>query len=321
MNKTSIESFLNPDGSQGYTCNSKTGCRHHTDGLCRGGGFPCYACRLANGRLRDRYIGNPDIALPKEMEGLDLHTEDVADQLHDPFWPRWWPERLEQIRKRKKPSGIFLNDMSDWMGDYWPTGWTELELEVIRGCPQHRFYTVTKQPQNLAKFSPFPDNCWVGATATNTGMFVDAMDKLYKIKAKIIYLSFEPLLEWHIEPDVLYGDLVAQQVNWLIIGACTGGKPELIELNKKYPELTLMPYGPAVFGMRWTLQPKLEWVQEIVESADRAGVAVFLKDNLRPLFKGRLFADESWAFDETIIENQVTGDQQANWKLRQEMPE
>jgi hypothetical protein len=48
--------------------------------------------------------------------------------------------------------------------------------------------------------------------------------------------------------------------------------------EKKYPELTLMPYGK-----KWTLQPKIEWVQEIVQAADRAGVAVFLKDNLRSM--------------------------------------
>ena len=32
-----------------------------------------------------------------------------------------------------------------------------------------------------------------------------------------------------------------------------------------------------------TKPPKIEWVQEIVEAADRAGVPVFLKDNLLEL--------------------------------------
>ena len=31
--------------------------------------------------------------------------------------------------------------------------------------------------------------------------------------------------------------------------------------------------------------PKIEWVKEIVEAADKAGVPVFLKENLKPLFK------------------------------------
>ncbi len=29
---------------------------------------------------------------------------------------------------------------------------------------------------------------------------------------------------------------------------------------------------------------KIEWVRDIVEAADKAGVPVFLKDNLKPLF-------------------------------------
>ncbi len=34
---------------------------------------------------------------------------------------------------------------------------------------------------------------------------------------------------------------------------------------------------------RPTVMPKLEWVTGIVEAADKAGCAVFLKDNLKPL--------------------------------------
>jgi hypothetical protein len=49
--------------------------------------------------------------------------------------------------------------------------------------------------------------------------------------------------------------------------------------------------------------PKIEWVQEIVEAADKAGIPVFLKDNLRPL--GELIAQFC---------------SKDKWELRQEMP-
>lgn len=49
-------------------------------------------------------------------------------------------------------------------------------------------------------------------------------------------------------------------ISWLIIGAQT------------------KPYKP----------PKIEWVQEIVRAADKAGIPVFLKDNLSPLMGGNL---------------------------------
>ena len=66
-------------------------------------------------------------------------------------------------------------------------------------------------------------------------------------------------------------------ISWLIIGSCTGTKSEMLKLIKRYPDLTLMP-----FGNKWTAQPRINWVREIVEAADKAGVAVFLKDNLEP---------------------------------------
>jgi len=81
--------------------------------------------------------------------------------------------------------------------------------------------------------------------------------------------------------------------DWVIIGAMTGKKKDLIELNKRYPKLTLLPYGN-----KWTLQPPTEWVEEIVRACDMSGVSVFLKDNLKPLvFDDPLFAEGlvTWA--------------------------
>lgn len=181
-----IEWVRNPDNiTQGKTLNSKTGCLNRTPkGLCLGGMFPCYAYKLANRRLKSLYLAN-DNCLNAEIAGIDL----------DPFYPRWWPERLEQIRKLKKPAGIFLDDMSDWMGDYWSEEWTEAELQVMRDCPQHRFYTLTKQPQNLPQWSPFPPNCYVGVSVTRNSQLDNALKYLKQVEAVVKFISFEPLLE------------------------------------------------------------------------------------------------------------------------------
>lgn len=48
-----------------------------------------------------------------------------------------------------------------------------------------------------------------------------------------------------------------QGINWVIIGQCT--------------------------PIKQSTTPKIEWLKEIVEAADKAGVRVFLKDNLMPL--------------------------------------
>ena len=223
---TRIEWVKNPGNiTRGTTANSKTGCLNHTpEGLCLGGLFPCYAWRLARRRLRIRYQANWNFP-----PGTDVH-----EVLGDTFYPRWWPERLDKIRGLKKPTGIFLDDMSDWMWDYWPEEWTRQEIQVMRDCPQHRFYTLTKQPQNLIKFSPFPENCWVGVTATNDRMVANAIESLQSIKATVKFISLEPLLGWNTPFDYLvWESLWRAHISWLIIGACTGNYLGMMKLHLK----------------------------------------------------------------------------------------
>ena len=241
MNKTKIKWVKNPDGTQGYTWNPISGCLNHNNGLCKGGGFPCYACKLANTRLKGLYLGNNYARYP-------------AEKHNDPFYPRFWEERLYHPWGGK-PKGIFVCDMSDLFGIGIPEEWTRKVLDLAKLHTENRYYLLTKQPQNLIKFSPFPENCWVGVTATNSEMFQRAGIYLGRIKVKIKYISFEPLLE-----RVDFYGLPIQGLNWLIIGAQTN------------------PYKP----------PLKIWVDEITEAAKKAGIPYFLKDNLRPLLGDNL---------------------------------
>jgi len=265
MNKTSIEWVKNPNGSQGYTWNPITGCLN--------GCSYCYARKLANGRLFSRYMSNTNVA-PHKLAGVE------AAKVLDPFYPRFWEEKLEEplakgVSKGKtttlyghKRRGVFVCDMSDLFGIGIPEEWTRQVMESITDCPNDRFYLLTKQPQNLAKWSPFPPNCYVGVSATNDFQQIKALAWLQRIEAKVKYLSIEPLLEEIILPS----SGLERTLDWLIIGQQT----------PIHPETT----------------PKLEWIKEIVEAADRAGVKVFLKDNLRPLLTPSWLGnqDKSWAF-------------------------
>ena len=93
------------------------------------------------------------------------------------------------------------------------------------------------------------------------------------------FISFEPLLSG------MPFDICAienSNINWLIIGAQT-------------------PYSQKT-------APKIEWVKEIVEAADNAGIPVFLKDNLKPVFNGK-----EYPF--------LVGWENNPGELRQELPE
>ena len=299
MNKTKIEWVRNPpsldqkddergmrhdkDGKfsreQGYIWNPITGCQN---------GCPyCYARKLAKGRLSSRYLAG----------GIVADEGENHEHLQDPFYPRFWPEKLHQFRDKHwyrmtKAKGIFVCDMSDLFGIGVPEDWTAKVMDTIKLCPQHRFYLLTKQPQNLIKWSPFPENCWVGVSVTNPNQLAHAINGLALVEAKVKYYSFEPLLErmiGHTEP--LHPNHLAD-IQWVIIGSQT------------------KPYKP----------PKIEWVAEIVDACDKAHIPVFLKDNLNPIFAEndckhfKEFRDKLFAFKDYEPEGKT------RWHLKQEMP-
>lgn len=258
MNKTSIEWVKNPDGTQGYTWNPITGCLNNC--------AYCYARKLANGRLKSRYLANENIApIGTMIVGAAMGEK----ALKDPFYPRFWEDRLWDlpIEEYAEPRGIFVCDMSDLFGNGIPEEWTKKVFDRMWWGKQHRFYLLTKQPQNLIKFSPFPDNCWVGVTATGPEMFIDALANLKQVEAKVKYISVEPYL---IKMPGRFIDDYGWWLDWLIIGSQT------------------KPYRP----------PTTESVQEIVQACDKAGMPVFLKENLKPLLRQNnhnIYSFPKWA--------------------------
>ncbi|MCJ7829169.1 MAG: phage Gp37/Gp68 family protein [Dehalococcoidia bacterium] len=303
MNKTKIEWVKNPDATQGYTWNPITGCLNHINGMCKGGNFPCYAYKLAHGRLKERYKGNRMVA-----DVLTLCDELMGRKYNDPFYPRFWPEKIKQIERPPAPSawannasftthptlepenrhakrkarGIFSCDMSDLFGIGVPEDWTKEILSAIRINSVDRFYLLTKQPQSLVKWSPFPENCWVGVTIADG--YDDSLVHFRNIEARLKFISFEPLLKWAdwATADMIKRSLKDAGIGWLIIGQKT-------------------PISAKT-------SPKIEWIQEIVEAADKAGIPIFLKDNLRPLI-GTLSAAEALPYYDT-----------QTCELRQELP-
>lgn len=201
--------------------------------------------------MKQRYLANPDVAPRDEADGTRFNR---YEDLHDPFYPRFWEDRLNEPRHlgggqfgmATIPKGIFTVDMGELFGEWIPREWQDKIFDVIRACPQHRFYLLTKQPQNLIKWSPFPSNCFVGVTATNQDMYDSAVYHLGRIQARIRYISLEPLLSPIHLPN--YKD-----VDWLILGGKSGK-------DKFYP-------------------PE-DWIQKIEAVIDRLGISTFIFEKL-----------------------------------------
>lgn len=248
MNKTGVE-YLD------YLWQIFTGCENWHNGVCGGGGqdFWCWAKGLIEGRLKRFYPMG--------------------------FVPTFHSERFLEPLSVKKPSRIGVGFMGDlfgnWVleGKYHIMGSLKMEfpdpflashlqkhiLNIVKACPQHTFLFLTKCPWNLAKLNPWPDNAWVGVSATNPDMALLGINQLSFIQAPIRYLSVEPLLE-QMGPifEPLPKGLKGFMLDWLIIGGKSGSK---------------------------RFYPPEEWIREIEESADKAGIPVFEKDNLREAWR------------------------------------
>ncbi len=188
-------------------------------------------------------------------------------QREDFHKPHLIAERLLDPLKRQKPARILVDFMGDLFGDWVNPEQTNLDndnlipagvslrehiIRVATLCPQHTFIFLTKAPLNYQKWGRFPDNCWLGATVWDNESHFKASSSLMQSKAKHKWLSIEPFLG-EINPHSLL------KVDWIVIGAQT--QPSRM--------------------------PELAWVKEIVEAADDAGIPIFLKNNLKPLFEGK----------------------------------
>ena len=157
-----------------------------------------------------------------------------------------------------KPSRIFVGSTMELFGDWIKPEWMREIMSMPKRYPHHTFIFLTKQPQNLIKWSPFPSNCWVGVSAIDQEKMYWAIQSLQSIKAKIKFLSLEPLLQWKSPREWLTNPLSNHLqyggVGWLIIGQQT-----------RASTLT---------------RPKSEWIQEIIDAADSACIPIFIKDNI-----------------------------------------
>lgn len=216
-----------------FTWNIITGCLgpHGTPSL--PGRCPyCYARKLAKGRLKKLYLSNTNI----------VHNSDPTD----PFTPRFWPSRLIEPFKLKKPSRIFVCSMGELFSHAYPPHWLSCILYTIYKNSRHTFILLTKKPTASLNFI-LPDNVWLGVTV-NVYMDSHNLRILQDCHVKTRFVSFEPLLG-----DVLKApDVDFSRIDWIIIGAQT--QP--------------------------TLLPKPDWVYRIIDRARHEGIPLFLKPNL-----------------------------------------
>lgn len=191
------------------------------------------------------------------------------------------PDRLDEPRKRRKPTMYFVNSMSDVFHARVPFEYVDRIFETIEKTPQHTYQMLTKRADRMAQYfasRPVPPNAWLGVSVENRRHGLPRIDHLRNVAATVRFLSVEPLLEG-------LGPIDLAGIHWVIVGGESGPKARPM---------------------------KLEWLQEVSQQCQDAKVAFFFKqwggwgaDGTRRSKKsnGREFQGRTW--DEMPAQTEV----------------
>lgn len=173
------------------------------------------------------------------------------------------PERLEQPKKWRTPSRIFVNSMSDLFHEDVPFEYLQEVFAVMRETPWHIYQILTKREQNLVELAPkleWSENVWIGVSVESQ-QYTRRIDALRHIPAAVRFLSCEPLLSSLC--------LNLEGISWVIVGGESGYKHRPI-------------------------QP--EWVREILQQTREDKVAFFFKQwgGTHSKAGGRLLDGQIW---------------------------
>lgn len=164
----------------------------------------------------------------------------------------------------KTPRLIFVNSMSDLFHEEIPLDFIRAVFRTMEQAHWHTFQILTKRPKRLLEVAPhvpWPANVWMGVSVENAD-YTWRVNDLQQVPAVVRFLSVEPLLG-------PIPNLPLDDIHWVIVGGES---------------------GPSARPM------KPEWVREIREQCQRAGVAFFFKQwgGRKKKAAGRILDGRTW---------------------------
>lgn len=197
---------------------------------------------------------NPVSGCTKISNGCEnCYAERMAKRLQamgtkgyeDGFKVTLHPDSLEKPLKMKKAQMIFVNSMSDIFHKDIPEEYIMKIFEVMNKAHWHTFQVLTKRPERLEEIANklnWTKNIWMGVTV-EANDYIDRVDYLRNIEAKIKFLSVEPLIDSVDKIDY-------KNIDWVIVG------------------------GESGYGCR---EIKKEWVLEVKDKCEKDNIPFFFK--------------------------------------------
>lgn len=255
------------------TWNPVTGCLHGCE--------YCYARRIA-----ERFGGASETHNNECFHECQLMTVGTGDihELDEPIYyyerkapypfyfdPTFYRYRLDEPQKWNKPRTIFVCSMADLFGAWVPDEWIQQVFDACKAAPQHRYLFLTKNPDRYFSLHsngelPNEKNLFYGITMDTKWEAQKGVRKLItnELGAAIggnrfnhdnIFASVEPMLE---DFGQVVSGLIAVHVPWIIIGAETGRRKDIVK-------------------------PEKEWVMRLSVQSKELGGAVFMKESIREI--------------------------------------
>lgn len=175
--------------------------------------------------------------------------------------PRLDEKALLEPLKWKKPRRIFVCSMTDLFLDAHTDEMIGRVWGVMEQASQHTFQVLTKRSGRMSRmlYGRFAlPNVWLGVSAENAERFDERVPDLCMTPAAVRFVSLEPLLgpirlpRYATDPaDRLAVSGVGGRLDWVIVGGESG-----------------------VGNVR---SCRVEWVRDIKDQCEAAGVAVFVK--------------------------------------------
>jgi protein gp37 len=162
---------------------------------------------------------------------------------------RW--HKLDEPLKRKKPSMIFVNSMSDLYFEPVSDDDIRRVFDVMNRASWHQFQILTKRSRRMIEIADkvtWTPNIWQGVSVGRQ-RWTFRVDDLVQIPTKVKFLSCEPLLE---SLDLMPW---LNRVQWVIVGGESGNNFRKMSLD---------------------------WARSIREQCKQAGVAFFYKQGSGP---------------------------------------
>ena len=175
-----------------------------------------------------------------------------------------WPNRLALAATWKKSKRIFVNSMSDLFHKDVPDEYIKQVFDVMNEVDLHQYQVLTKRAERLAALSPhlkWGKNIWQGVSVESAD-YVSRIDCLRETGAAVKFLSVEPLL------GPIPG-MNLKGIDWVIVGGESGHR------SRPVAE---------------------EWIVDIREQCNAAGVAFFFKQwgGKNKKKAGRILQGRTW---------------------------